>query len=120
MPTKRTYLISLLVILLGILLFLLSSFVGDVRRLHRNSFYRLQHRPATLSDVGLVAPWMTFNYLNKSFDIPSDYFKTELSISDAKYPNLTLSKAAQEQGMVAGSYLETVKTEISSYLAQPH
>jgi hypothetical protein len=108
---KNRYISIVLVVFVIILLFLLSSFVSDVGRLRRNDL-------SIHADVNLVAGWMTFNYLDKSFNLPSTYLQNDLNISDPDYPNITIYKIAREQGVFIGSYLDTVKSAISTYLAQ--
>jgi hypothetical protein len=108
---KNKYISITLIVFIIILLFLLSSFVSDVSRLRRNDL-------ATHSDASLVAGWMTFNYLNKSFHLPPAYLQNDLNISDSAYPNITIYKIAKEQGVFIGSYLDTIKNAINTYLAQ--
>jgi hypothetical protein len=125
---KNKYIPIALVLIVAILLVLVASFVFDIRRLHTNGvfnythsahgFYRLGPRPATLSDVNLIAPWMTFDYINKSFNLPADYLKTTLGISNPSYPHLVISKTAGEFSFSTSTYLENIKNAVSSYLTQ--
>jgi hypothetical protein len=124
---KDKYILIALIIIIALLLFLVFSLVSAIRRLrtsgalvypHSTHFYRIQARPATAADVKSIAGWMTFNYLNKSFNLPPEYLQTELNISDKAYPNLIISKIAQGQKLSAGAYLETVKNAVSAYLLQ--
>src|SRR4051812_12432281 len=56
----------------------------------------LHHRPVrtlftkktpTAQDVQLIQPWMTFDYIDVVFNVPPDYLKTKLSITDPHYPH---------------------------------
>jgi hypothetical protein len=107
---KDKYISIVLIVFIIILLFLLSSFISDVGRLRRDGI-------PIHSDVNLISGWMTFNYLNKSFNLPPDYLKTELNISDSSYPNITIYRVAKEEGIPINSYLETVKNTITTYPA---
>ena len=60
---------------------------------------------------------MVFNYLNKVFNLPTDYLKTKLNIANSDYPNVTIKKIAAEQKISSTAYLETVKEAIAQYLA---
>ncbi len=60
---------------------------------------------------------MIFGYLNKVFNLPSDYLKTKLNIANPHYPNVTVKKIAAEQKISSTTYLETVKEAIAQYLA---
>lgn len=125
---KNRYITAALFITIAILLIMVCSFVGDVRRLHRNSvfvypslirrFFHVQQKPAPLSNVNLIWEWMTFGYINKSFNLPSDYLKTKLNISDSTYPNVTISKIAKEQNLATSAYIENVKNAVGAYLGQ--
>jgi uncharacterized membrane protein YciS (DUF1049 family) len=125
---KKKYILIILVVVIIFLLFLVISFTFDIQRLHHNdifasshsihNFYHLQGKPATFSDVELIAGWMTFGYINKSFGLPADYLKNNLGISDLAYPRLLVSKAAAEQNTDANAYLQKVKTAVSNYLLQ--
>jgi hypothetical protein len=126
---KRNKYISIALVVLIIILFLLiSSITQDIRRLHRNgvlmrpiSFYNFSlmgRKSATLADIGLISGWMTFNYLNKSFNLPGDYLKTKLAITSPTYPNITILKTAKEKGVPINFYLATVKDAVSAFLMQ--
>ena len=124
---KNKYILITLVVLAIILFLLVSSFVGDVRRLRDNGvlvYHNPLHylyqagKPATLSDVNFIAGWMTFNYLNKIFNLPMDYLKTTLSVSNKDYPNVTISKTASQQKILTSTYLASVKKAVSNYLIQ--
>ena len=71
----------------------------------------------SVSDVNSIKPWMTFNYINKIFNLPNEYLKTGLGISDAKYPNITIQKSIQTQGASSTAYLEELKGLVREHLA---
>ena len=50
-----------------------------------------KHGALNASEVGVIRPWMTFDYINRIFGLPKDYLKDQLQISDPHYPNSTLS-----------------------------
>jgi hypothetical protein len=93
-----------IVILAIVLVVLFVFFVGQyiaLRRAHiisaRESWLSAaiqKHGPATATDVNFIRSWMTFDYIDKLFDIPQDYLKTRLSITDARYPKLSISEYA--------------------------
>ena len=125
---KKNYILIAILIVLAVLVFSIFSFAQDFSRLRRNgvfvyhgsprTFHLLGKKPATISDVNFLAGWMTFNYINKTFNILPDYLKTQLSISDKAYPNITVSKMAKEQGTTTGAYLEEVKGLVRVYFEQ--
>ena len=75
------------------------------------------HGPLTASDVGLIRPWMTFDYINTLFKVPPDYLKTSLSITDASYPRLSLSGYAKYDVTSTDAMLTEVQQSLDTYLA---
>ncbi len=72
---------------------------------------------APLTDVTLIQPWMTYDYIGHSYGLPIDYLKTALSITDARYPRLTVSESAEAQNLSADALLAAVRAAVSTYLA---
>jgi len=77
------------------------------------------HPHLTASETDVIRTWMTFDYLNKLFMLPSDYLKTQLSISDPAYPKLTISTFAKDTKQAASSTLMEVESAVRQYLANP-
>ncbi len=123
---KKNYIIVAILIVFALLLVSVFSFARDVSRFRRNgifvyhgsprTFHLLGKSPATLSDVDFLAGWMTLGYINKSFNIPPDYLKSQFSISDKSYPNETVSKIAKQEGTTTSAELQAVKTAVREYL----
>ncbi len=65
--------------------------------------------------VSQIQPWMTFDYLNRNFNLSPDYLKKILLLSDDMYPNITIRRAATLQGEVTMSFVERVKEAIKAY-----
>jgi hypothetical protein len=76
------------------------------------------HGPATVSDIGFVRSWMTFDYVNKLFNIPPDYLKTSLSISDARYPKISIAEYAKDDHLDTPVFLSDVLGALHNYLTQ--
>jgi len=74
------------------------------------------HGPLTANDVGLVRPWMTFDYINTLFKIPPDYLRAQLSITDTSYPRLSLSGYAKYQQTSTAVVLAAVESSLTTYL----
>jgi hypothetical protein len=62
-----------------------------------------------------IERWMTFDYINRSFRLPSDYLKNELLITSVKYPRVTLGRVASAQGVQTDEFVERVKHSIEHY-----
>jgi len=54
---------------------------------------------------GMIRSWMTFKYINKVYNLPDDYLKKELNITDARYPNMTIDN----------KNMQSVKDAINKY-----
>lgn len=99
-PIQRFIKITLVVLglLLAVLLIFLVRDYLALRRAniinHRElslSAFVQKHGPLNASDIDVVRPWMTFDYVNRLFGLPNDYLKDQLQISDPRYPRLTLN-----------------------------
>ena len=119
-------------ILLGfIFLFGLISLVKDYWLLKRSGalrpveplFYLLKQPPRpgeklhslSFRDIDRIEIWMTFDYLNKQLDIPSDYLAKALFVNDKNYPNISLARTAKKKGIKSAQFLEEVKRAIHEY-----
>ncbi len=74
------------------------------------------HGPLTATDVNYVRSWMTFDYINKLFNLPPDYLKTHLMISDPHYPQLTVSRYASTNNLNPVTFLGKLDDALRSYL----
>ena len=85
---------------------------------HRQSILRSLHGAGTLTpaDAGTTQSWMTFDYVNHIFSLPPQYLQTKLSITDPKYPRLTISAYSMESTAIPQSQvLMAVQNAISAY-----
>ena len=84
------------------------------------SMFVAKHGPLTAADVGVIRPWMTFDYVNRSFGLPPDFLKTTFDIADPGYPKLTLSRYATEEGFNQAEFMNSIQAAVAHYLAAPH
>lgn len=75
-----------------------------------------RHEPLSVNDIGVVRPWMTFDYVNKLFGVPPDYLKARLTISDARYPRLSLSGYAKYEHLDSTVLVDQVASALRDYL----
>jgi hypothetical protein len=75
------------------------------------------HGSLPVTDVSFIRPWMTFDYVNKLFNVPSDYLATHLSITDARYPRLSLSQYAKTNHFDSTFVTSEVESAVGHYLA---
>ena len=73
------------------------------------------HGTLTGENTDLVASWMTFDYINKIFNLPSDYLKNSLAISDASYPRISISRYEKNHKLDQNQFLAEVKKTVANY-----
>ena len=117
------YAIIFLAILLLVLCFFLVREYAALRRAQIISARELQlsalfkaHGPLPASDITVIRPWMTFDYINKLFNIPPDYLKNTLSIGDPSYPQLSLYGYANHQHVNVTIVVSDVESSTRAYV----
>ncbi len=73
-------------------------------------------RPAALEPAA-IATWMTFDYLNRIFKLPPEYLKASLSITDARYPRMTVKRYASDRRSDPAIVLTAVKAAVQAFLS---
>jgi len=112
----------ILVAMLGLLAYVLFTLIRDVGFYTRGKFLNLMHRPRELfvgappggaaMPVEAVAPWMTFDYLEKIFHLPQNFFKDKLAIADPRYPHLSIQRYASRKQIPTTDLLMEVRSAI--------
>ena len=74
------------------------------------------HRTLGVNDVNMIQSWMTFNYINKVFKLPTNYLKNILNISDSRYPNIPLEDYAEKAKIKTADFTTKVQDAVHSYL----
>jgi hypothetical protein len=125
---KKIPLLFLAGVTLLVFLLLLSSFIKDLTRLHRggvfvnHGLFTSRSRPLTPVNADMIQGWMTFDYINKVFQLPADYLKTTFDIKETSYPRVTIAKIARAKSESLTFYLDAVKAAIRAFSASstPH
>ena len=73
------------------------------------------HGPVNGSDAGSVQTWMTFDYINHLFSLPPEYLRTSLTVTDSRYPRLTITAYAVSQHIERSVFLVQVQNAIRAY-----
>ena len=123
MMTFIKYALVLLGVIFIVLIFFLireatslerSQMISE-RKAEFSNFLSAHHGPMTIGDVGIIAPWMTFDYINKLFKLPPDYLKTSLNISSSKYPQISISGYAKSDGVAKTIIVSEVQAALRNY-----
>ncbi len=118
------YVKTILGALIVIFLLLCLLFIREYDRLvrlqllgsHRFFSRTLIHRPLTSTDVTMIQSWMTFDYINNTFHLPANFLETQLTITDAHYPYISLSKYARTNKINSVTFLGEVQDAVRSFL----
>lgn len=82
-----------------------------------NIFSRRLNQPIASKDISLVRYWMTFDYINRVFDLPPEYLATALNVSDPRYPYVTLTHYARGEKISPNRLLNEVQAAVFNYLS---
>jgi hypothetical protein len=128
MPEKENRTIEYVIGTLAVVLLVLVIFlVLNYRALRRSAIMNAHqsflaalmthhHGPATIADLAFIRPWMTFDYLNKFFALPSQYLQTQLSISDPHYPRITIAAYVKSAHLDLTTFLHQLDTALRARL----
>lgn len=75
-------------------------------------------RPPGSPRITEVSGWMTFDYLNRVFQMPPEYLSQKLGISDKTYPRLSIDQYAKKYKLSEPPVLFSVQQAIREYMAQ--
>jgi hypothetical protein len=74
------------------------------------------HGPLTANDANIIQSWMTFDYVNRLFHLPTDYLKNALPVADTSYPRLSIGGYARSIGDTSEAALMGVQAAVRGYL----
>jgi hypothetical protein len=99
-----------------ICLILIFWFVGRFHALGgRERMHSRQSKPVITVDQ--IHGWMTFDYINHTFNVPAFYTQKKLIITSTKYPYMTVDALANEKGITSAILLVQLKGALNEYMA---
>lgn len=109
--------IAVTVFFLGV--FLLTHIYRDLRR--QGIFFRpiSQNLHRKKIAVAEIQTWMTFDFLNKSFGLAPSYLKDGLTITNKRYPNITIDRWAKDTHESPSALLDRINKLISDFSVSP-
>lgn len=123
---KRIFQWVLLVFLAALLVFTLWKLGKDFCKLHQfrpersirfgRRWFPAQNIAAQPSPSA-IKNWMTFRYINLLFNLPQDYLKSSLKITNTRYPNLTVDNLGKEQKRTSAEALSAVASAVQKYIS---
>ena len=103
--TKEKIFYSILIGFVLLFIFTTFKFATGYEKINHDRSWQSRKEHMKRENVDMIRDWMTFSYVNKVYNLPFDYLKTELSITNKKYPNMIID----EQN------LDMVKSAVSSF-----
>jgi hypothetical protein len=115
--------IVLLVVLVALLYSFISSFRFDYQHgeLHPAYYYHdrsLIPIQGAQQSAESIQSWMTFDYINVVFKLPSAYLKSAFTITDAKYPNIRIDRYAKENHINLSEFVQRIRESVALYGVQ--
>jgi hypothetical protein len=108
----------------------LSWFITDLIRLRNGGPFDPANRPPlpplrhTSGEKigprlqGIIEPWMTFEYINTTYNLPNNYLKDRLHIVNKKYPSVTVRKQSELENIPLPEFTEKVSTYVRTYITE--
>lgn len=75
------------------------------------------HAPLPVSEANVIRSWMTFDYINRVFALPSGYLEKQLQVTDSRYPHLTLATYASSKKIDQSLFTNDVENVVQNYVA---
>jgi hypothetical protein len=113
----RNIIVVALLILCAVELHALARDTKEARlnedlRASRDGHHMLDRQKPEVADIDT---WMTFEYINTVFKLPTEYLKNTLGIVDTQYPKIHIGKYARENHIDPSLVLENVKAAVAKY-----
>jgi hypothetical protein len=119
MSKKNTYPLILVLAIL-VLFAVVGLFVNNFTHVKKKGGFHVHEADRPRPDIEKIQGWMTFEYLNRSFNLPTDYLQKDIEVTSSSYPNVTLIKEATLRGQDLAVFLGDVKKSIKKYQADVH
>lgn len=122
-----------LILVIGIFLYSSISFVHNYHRLSKEKALNAKtHKEVLLTPlnassaspkvsttstaISLIRNWMTFDYINRLFNIPPSYFESKLDVADTNYPRITIRSLAKKYNSEPTFFLTHIQSLVTEYL----
>jgi len=121
----RVALIVVLALLVAILLLLLTAVIhdyiraealGQVEAVRTTLSNERRAGPLSKPETGDIAGWMTFDYINYLFALPSGYLQAAVPVKDPAYPHLSLNSFARHTNQGRAALVQAVQSAVAEYL----
>ncbi len=98
--------------LFAVIVIFCAKTIHEYRGLHKEG---LSIRKMTKSHSSDIRPWMTFEYVNTVFNIPSSFLEKSLAIDDTRYPKLVISNFAKDRKVSEKEVISQIRNAVREY-----
>ncbi len=97
--SEKTWLLVIIFIIFATFISILQSVLSQ-----QSSAVKPSNRGLSLRARGKLRPdqvkgYMTFGFISRVFNVPSDFLKKELSVNDSRYPKISIDEYAEKNGI---------------------
>ncbi len=106
----------------AVLAYSLWALIVEFQTFNQGGYLRRQHvrhlqRGVVEFDANKISGWMTFKYINLIFNLPPEYLKNELKITDKRYPDVSIVSLAKRQKQDSAEILQATIAAIKAHSA---
>lgn len=100
----------------GLSVIIILEIIYMTKDIRINKEYRL-HPILTNANqkINHIESWMTFSYINKDFNLPTEYLAKTLNIKNSSYPDISLKRYARENKINLTSFIMSIVSAIKNY-----
>ena len=93
------------------------SYRGQTMSLHRprRGLRGMLFVPRQKLQPADIQGWMTFHFLNRVFNMPENYLQQQLSMSDKRYPNISLDDYVNSKRLNEAKFIAQVQSLVANY-----
>jgi hypothetical protein len=110
-------LIVLFIFFLKQYIILKKAHIVNIRETEISSLIK-SHNKFSAQDINFIRSWMTFDYINKLFNIPENYLQTTLNITSNHYPKLVVSDYIEDNKLDKNIFLQSLVNAVKEYVNQ--
>lgn len=118
--SKKNIYPLILVLAILVLFAVVRLFVNNFTHVKKKGGFHMHAADRPRLAIEKIQGWMTFEYLNRTFNLPTDYLQKDIEVTSSSYPNVTLTKEATLRGQDLTVFLGDVKKSIKKYQAEVH
>jgi heme/copper-type cytochrome/quinol oxidase subunit 3 len=120
----RLSILLFVITLIVLFIFFLKQYIilkkADIINIRETEISSLikSHNKFSAQDADIIRSWMTFDYINKLFNIPQSYLQTTLNITSSHYPKLVVSDYIEDNRLDKNIFLQSLISAVKGYINQ--